>query len=365
MKISGIQIFWLIWLMNTVMTILNTLGSTIAISKQDAWISIIIAGLIALLVTYVATKVSLLYPNQTFIEYSQTILGKWLGKVIVIPYFILWYSISGTILRISSDFIHISLFHKTPLFVIILTLMMVVIYVTYKGGIEAIGRCGEVFGPIILMCFILVFILALSNLHWQRIMPVYAYSGWKSILHGALIPTTFFQHGADMLLLQSFMAKPNNGPSRAIWGVGIASITVCIATVMIVMTFGPGLSARMWYPYFEMVRYVYLMEFIQNIDAIFVIIWVLSIFVKLSVLLFMMSYGTAQWLGVTNWRNIIWIVSPIIVILAMLYPNGDVPSVDYPQKYLVPIVLPVNLVGIPLLLWIVGIIRKKSAQSSF
>ncbi len=83
MKVSGLQIFWLMFSMEMGMTLLLTLPGAIADTKQDTWISMILASMFAITTTFIATKLSLLYPDLTFIEYSQRILGKWLGKIIV------------------------------------------------------------------------------------------------------------------------------------------------------------------------------------------------------------------------------------------------------------------------------------------
>ncbi len=359
MKISGVQVFWLMFSMEIGMTMLLTVSPSVLEAKQDAWISCIIAGVIVLGITFIATKLSLIHSNQTLIEFSQTILGKWLGTIIVIPYFVMWYSVTGIILRESSDFLHLALFHKTPLFVIAFTMVMLMVYVTYQGGIESIGRCSEVFGPIIFLVILLTFILSFTNIHWQRLLPMYADSGAMSILKGAIPPAAFLGESVMMMMLTCFMEEPNKSPSRSMWGVGIASLFVCIATVMVLTTFGPSLSSKMWFPYFDLVRYISTMEFIQNIESIVIVIWVLSIFIKLSLYLFITSYGTAQWLGIKNWKKVIWIVAPIVLILAMWYPNIDVSSIDYPKKFWTPYVVPINIVGIPLLLWIIGGIRKK------
>ncbi|SCW49939.1 Spore germination protein [Paenibacillus tianmuensis] len=106
-----------LWLMFSLVTgsgMLFTLSPTIIEVKQDAWISAAFGGVVGLCIVFLAVKLSLLYPDQTFVQYSQQILGKWLGKIIIVPYFALWYSLDGMILRDSSEFVYLALFNKTP-----------------------------------------------------------------------------------------------------------------------------------------------------------------------------------------------------------------------------------------------------------
>ena len=64
------------------MTLLMTFTPGLQAAKQDAWISMLVAGCIAVLIAVVTTKLVLLHPEQTFIQFSQTIMGKWLGKIV-------------------------------------------------------------------------------------------------------------------------------------------------------------------------------------------------------------------------------------------------------------------------------------------
>lgn len=358
MKISSLQILWILATFELGMSILLTASPSIMEAKQDAWISFLLAGAAVIFLTIVSSKLSLLYPNQTFIEFSQVILGKWLGKIIVIPYFIQWYSVIAIILRQASDFIEMIMFKKTPLLLILLFVLIPVVYVTYHGGIQGIARCSEIVGPFIFFAFGLVLLLGIVNIDASRVLPIYADSGWENILKGTLAPLAFLGESVILMMLTCFITDQKKAPSRAIMGVSMASFFLSLSVLASLMTFGPHLSAKMWYPFFEMIRYISIMEFIQNLEILIVVVWFLSVCIKLSVYLFITSYGTAQWLHIKNWKNVIWFVALTGIILAMSYKNIVVSSIDYPKNFWLPYVFPINFVGIPLLLYIVGTVKK-------
>jgi spore germination protein KB len=362
MKVSGSQIFWMITSMEIGMTLLLTISPAVQDAKQDAWISMAIGGLAGILITYLVVKVSLLYPDQTLIEFSQTILGKWIGRIIVIPYFVTWYSVLGVIIREASDYLHLALFYQTPLWVLMFGLLFVIVYMTY-GGIETIGRCSEIFGPIILATLLIVAVLSVSNFEWKRILPIYADSGLYGILKGSLPVTSFFGESMMLLMLVPFVSKPGKVLKRAVSGVAVASVFVFAMTLGVILTFG-NLAAEMWYPFNRMIRFISIMEFIQNVDALIVILWLLSIFIKLSMLLFLTSYGTAEWLGIKSWRSLIWVVAGATFAIAVLFPDVDASTVNYPVKFWIPYVLPIDMIAIPLLIWFVGVLRKKQKTKS-
>ena len=147
----------------------------------------IVATLICLFTTFVAVRLSLLYPEQTFIQYTQSILGKWLGKIILVPYFLMWVFVTGIILREYADFVNAALFISTPLWIVILIMLGAIVYVTYSGGLRSISRCSEIIGPISVLSGIVVILLSVKDWNWLRILPVYSNSGLLPIVKGGLI----------------------------------------------------------------------------------------------------------------------------------------------------------------------------------
>lgn len=181
MKISGKQIFWMMFTFEVGNSLLLTLSSTIREAKQDAWISMAIAGLVGVAITFFAATLGSQYPNQTMIEYSQTILGKWFGKLLMISYLLLWYSAVGIIIREFGDFMITALFHKTPLWIIVFTTILLLIFLMYQGGVEGIGRLSEIIGPMVLLMITIILILAVKDMDWHYILPIYQDTGLSTI----------------------------------------------------------------------------------------------------------------------------------------------------------------------------------------
>jgi spore germination protein KB len=218
-------------------------------------------------------------------------------------------------------------------------------------------------GPVILAVTVITFILSIKNIEWEHIFPIYADSGLISILNGSLSPISFLGESVIILMLTSFTQDPKKGVSFAILGVGVISLLITLLTMEVILVFGPGLSSRMWYPYFQMVGFISIMEFVQNIEIVVTIIWILSIFIKLSTFLFVSSYSIAELFHLKDWRKVIWFIAIIIIPLSMFYPNIVSASVTYPQKFWIPFIVPINMAGIPLLLLIIGTIRKKRNEN--
>jgi spore germination protein KB len=244
------------------------------------------------------------------------------------------------------------------MWVLVLTMLLLLIYITYSGGIEGIGRCSEVFGPIILLSVLILLILSVSIFNYKNFLPVFSDTGFVPILKGTLHPLSFLGESVMMLMLLSFMDQPNKGPKRAVWGIAAASCLVSTVAIWVLLVLGPEIASGLRHPAFDAVSYITVMDFIQNLEIIAVLVWILSVFIKLSLYFFLANYGTAQLFHIKKWRKLIWVTSTFFFILAIIFPNPTYTYI-FDNTYWIYFALPVNMVGIPLLLWFVGSLRKK------
>lgn len=363
MELTGIQVFWMIMTMNLGMSLVMTITPALQVDSQDAWMSIIVACGIAMLVALLATQTSKLQPALTLVESSQKILGSWLGKLVIVTYIIQWYTIIPIVLRQFSDLAQVMLLQKTPKEAIIALMVLLIVYVTYIGGIEGVGRCSEFLGPIILIMVAVVLVANIFNVHGSQILPVYADSGMLKIVKGAFAPASYLGHSIEYLMLASFVKQQPHKSSYVFWAVLLASFMVLVTTVTIICTIGSTLASTMWYPFFELARKISLFGFIDNFDAVPVVVWIASVFIKLSVYFFVACYGTAKFLNIRNWRNLIWILAPVMFAFALIPQDVSQASTNYLINYWVPIALPINMLGLPLLLLVVGKWRQRRRKN--
>ncbi|MFC5647874.1 endospore germination permease [Paenibacillus solisilvae] len=361
MRISGNQLFWLMSTMQVGMTILLTINPAIEIARQDAWISTAAAGIFGVFTAFVSSRLSNIFPHQTFVEYVERIIGRWLGKTVVFLYMLFWYSVLAIILRQYSELIVGTILPRTPLIVPILGMLLVAVYVT-ASGIEAIARCSEILGPFVLLAILIPLLLSIKDLDFTNILPIYVDSGWMTILKGSLPTSSFLGDSVLLMMVFAFVSHPKKGMKPAIWGVGTAAILTCAASFAIVSTLGHATSSSLTYPYFNLVRYLSYFDFVQNLDSLVIAIWIIGIFVKVSLYFFISTYGTAQWCGVHNWRKMMWVVAPLAVILALLPRDFIDSSVFFPQKIAIPFILPFHMLVMPLLLWGIAKFRSKGTN---
>ena len=185
--------------------LLISLNFSITDAKQDVWISLIIAWLAAMLIAYLVFKVSRLYPGQTLLEFSISILGKWPGKLVGLLYLLQWYWVMGIILREQFSFIRLSMLQKTPDLVIAVSFLAIAVYAVRQGGIVGLGRFSELWGPVLLFVLLLTFALSMRNLNLGALLPVYADTEAFAILKGSLTPMSLLGEIAFIAMLVAFL----------------------------------------------------------------------------------------------------------------------------------------------------------------
>jgi spore germination protein KB len=321
----------------------------------------LVAGGIGIALTFLVVHLSILHPNQTLTQFSQALLGKWLWRLIVLPYLIAWYTLSAYLLRSFTSFLQPILIDRTPLWMIMILLLSLTVYLTYSAAITGIGRLCQIVGPIMILVLIGSFMLNAGNVDWHHLLPVYADSGWVNIVKGSIRPAMWFSGPFTLLVIVAFMQNPQKALFKSMLGVGITVLMVFISTLMVLLVFGPNLAAKIRFSYFLYVRTIDILNFIQNLDIFIIFVWIFGVTAQLSLYLFVASYETAQWFHVKNWRRMAWFGAPVIFIMAILIPNET--SLATYDKFWTTVIFPVCGIAIPLLLWIISVVKKNALNA--
>jgi Spore germination protein. len=116
-------------------------------SKHDVWLSAIISVIMGLMGCYVILTLALRYPSQTLIQYSQQIVGTWLGKILGLIYICFFIMSAAVAVRDFSELILNYTIDQVPLSVFIAVMIVMAAYAIFKG-LSTIGRLAELIVPI-------------------------------------------------------------------------------------------------------------------------------------------------------------------------------------------------------------------------
>jgi spore germination protein KB len=335
--------------------IISVPAVTAKYAKNDLWISPLWASLLGFITVYTAFQLHKLYPRQTIIQYSEHIIGKIPGKILGIIYLVFYLQMNAGGIRIYGDFVTGAILVKTPIFVIISTMVLVCAF-AIRGGIEVLARIAQFFIPLYILSIIIIIILLLPELDSQNMFPIIEH-GLIPSMKGAIVPGGWF---AEFILVSFLFPYLNDVEKGRKWGmisVFSVMITFIVTNFLILFLFG-GTTGGYLYPLFTASRYINIADFLQNFDSVIMAMWVSGNFIKFSVVFYAIVLCTAQLLNLSDYQLIVFPLG----FLTILFTFWGLPNKMVESEYSF-IVFPVysffvQLI-IPLSLLIIAVLRKK------
>ena len=325
-------------------------------SKQDAWISLIVAIFLSLPVAWATSKLSSLYPGQTLIEYLVEILGLWPGKILAFLYLLWFIHITSIMHREYSEFLTDVFMPETPLVVFPIVTTIIIAY-TVKKGLEVIARTVEIFFPWIILSVILIFLLLIPDMDINRLLPVYD-SDAICIFKGSLVPTAWMTEIFTFAMIIPFLTKPQQSLKVTFLSIIFVGLNFLFNVIGSLLVFGPFLST-ITYPVLNAGRLINIANFLQRPDPIIMAIWVAGGLMKIAVFYFVIVYGLAQWLGLKDYRPLVLPIGVILIALSIIIANSTI-ELSFFLAYIWPFYsLLLFQFAIPVILLMIAFAKKK------
>ncbi|KIL40831.1 spore gernimation protein [Gordoniibacillus kamchatkensis] len=354
-KISALQMAMLTNPTILATAILSAPAITAKLAEHDMWLSPVWASLAGIAAVYLAWGLNKLYPAESIIDISVRIAGRAAGKLLGFVYLFFYLHVNGIIVREYGEFVVGSFLTKTPLGIVIASIVAVSAFAVY-GGVEVLGRCAQIMVPVVVLLFIVIIILLFPDLNPENMLP-FMEKGIKSSFMGALVPQGWFSEYFVMTFLLPLVADRAKAPK---WGV-ISAMSVMfilvIGNITTLMLFG-DITGTLTYPVLIAARYISLADFFEHVESIVMAIWVTGMFIKISVFYYILALGTAQWLKLSDFR-------PLVLPLGLCLASFGVWAAPNSEKLLhdlgttIPFYLSAVQVVIPLLLLLIALLKQK------
>ncbi|NJJ39178.1 GerAB/ArcD/ProY family transporter [Paenibacillus apii] len=356
-KISGWQLFSMIILFEIGTTVLFGLGMR---AKQDEWLAILAAMLAGLALMRVYSKLCEYYPNRTLVQIIPEVVGKWIGYPLSLIYILNFAYESSRVLRDFGELIVQTILRETPILVIMAGFMLGVVY-CLRGGIEVLGRLGEILFPVAFIALVTGWILIITSEihHFEYIEPVFEKNGLP-ILNAVFPFLLVFPFGQTLL----FMMFANNlNPLSRFRKVGMAGILasgiiVSLNMMGLILIFGPLVLKETEFPLYTAIGMVDLGDFIMNLDAFAILMMVLGGFFKLGAFMYGAVVGTAQLFRLESYHSLLVPWGTIILALSFIIASTYSQHIYIGWNISIPYIFFPLYVIIPILLLIIAAIRK-------
>lgn len=354
-KISSLQLGIMFYPTILATAILSVPSGTAMHSKNDLWLSPIWASFVGVLVVYIACKLHKLYPNQTVIQYCETLLGKIFGKALGFLFVLNLFFTNGFTVRQYTE-LSIGAFLPHSPMIVITAVLVIVCGFAVRGGIEVVGRSAEIFIPLYIISLVVIILLLIPEYNVKNLFPIME-NGLLPSMKGAVIIQPMFTLFFFIAYLLPFIKDENKAMKWSMISVSIVMLTLVIVNLTILFVFG-GTVRNYVYPVLSAAKYISVADFLEHIESIIVAVWVAGTFIKLSVQYYITVLATAQLIGLSDSRIIAFPVG----LLNVLFSFWGIPNFQVLANALgttVPFLSLFINVFIPFLLLLIAIIRKK------
>jgi spore germination protein KB len=316
----------------TILVIIYTIGDSILVvpsivaseAKQDGWVSGIFSLAIApLLVVFLYDALRKCYPDLTLVEYSQKILGKWLGIAISLLFISYFFITSATYMREIGDIMTSHIMPDTPIQVIML-LFMSIILMAARLGLEPLARSAEILFPFVVFLILLLILLLLPVIQFKNLLPIFE-GGLKPVIRGSIpfIVLAFIEPVAVLMILP-FVSQKDSIRKSLFVGQLLAGSVLIIITMLAILVLGPDLTAKHIYPSYILAKKINIANFLTRLEAMLAIIWFITIFVRFSLFFYVAVLGLAQTLKLQDYRPLIFPFGMILIVFTMIMAPSTV-----------------------------------------
>lgn len=365
-KISYVQLITLILINRFLFGFSFMPTVTISPANQDSWIADILSGVIIIVYTIPLLIMASKFPQKSFDEYFEIILGKPIGKFINLMYALYLLFITLLSVALLLDFLLTAVYPETPLYVIVLFMLVPCLYASYKG-LECLARSSVISYIIVFLIMLFYVIVNYNNMDFKVFLPVMSDSTPFQIAYGAFNQSSRF---CDCFLFFLFVPCIINKKKHSVTKILIiiviiftlSSVFLTLATQAVL---GPQLSKKLIYPYFISIQQINIFDIIQRIEFFNIIAWIIIFFSKISSTVLAASIILARVFKVKSYKPFL-VPSNILIFLSVVLTSISYYSVfkEIVYEYAYLVIFTANFI-IPFLVMIVFIFRRISLSKKY
>lgn len=309
-------------------------------TKQDAWITVLIYTLPAVILQIIYTSLWYQYPNDNIITYMPKIFGKFIGYFLSIAYILFFIYDAARVLRDFSEVMIISSLPSLSLTLVAGILIIIVCYATFTG-IEPLCRMVIPFLFMFLFFFILNFLFLVTTpyvFNVNNLKPV-LHSGLPFIITKGWTLLTFpFGEILPFSMLYSSVTEPKKVRKSVIVATIFEGLILSTNCLIFISTLGVKFASTSLFPLLETFRLIHIGTVFDRLDILIIVILLFGVFFKISFLIYAAMLGTASLIKLNNIKYLSIPISIVALICSKLiapnYPEHIKIGLDFTVKYI-------------------------------
>lgn len=299
--------------------ILSLPNEILTSNLSAAPLNVIYITAIALVFYIIISKLFKPFHNQDILDVSEYIGGSILRKIISFIYIVHLIFISGILILSFADTLKTVYLNDMPTELICLVFILIAVLAN-QFGFKSVSRTNAILMPFILITVLIIFLSLFTDFVPQRVFPVLGKGINETFISGI---SNIFAFGELIIL---YLIRPNLKDTKQANKVGIISILLSGSFLFITVT-----ALLLSFPFItggEGVLSIYMItrtiqfgKFFQRVDALFILIWALTFFSYLSVIMSYILKITKKNTNTSKSSPMIYLVALGIFIVTLIPQN--------------------------------------------
>ncbi|WP_057912081.1 GerAB/ArcD/ProY family transporter [Peribacillus muralis] len=319
-----ISAFFVFFLMPGMQIGVGILGFEQVIAKEaghDAWISVIISGLIINAFIWMCYKLLGRGPNTfDLVAIHQDLFGKWIGNTFNILFILYFIIISITIIRTYIEVIQVWMFPGINV-LMLLTIILVLVYSFVTGGFRVLTGFSLIGLVIVAPLFLLIF-FPLKHAHFGNLGPVLDHSFLEIMV--ACKKMTLNYVGFELLLIYyPFIKKRELSQKWAQFGV-LFTMSIYLVSMIVSTAYyhQEQLKGLIWatLTFWKVVD----LPFVERFEYVGITLWLFKVLPNICLGVWAASRTMKRVFGVKQKKMVVFILSVILVSGLLLDTHNEI-----------------------------------------
>lgn len=299
--------------------LLSIPSNLISATGSATLLNIVFITVLTLLFFLVVYKLFSLFPGYNIIDICGFLGGKFFKIIYGILYIAYILVLSSIMVRLFAEGLSLIYFSTIDLDLILLIFTISVGILNYFG-LKSISRLNLIIVPIMILSVIFLYFASLGNYTFQRIFPILGYGLKETFVDG--ISNIFSFSGIYVLFfIFPLLTKVSEFKKIGLISILLYSFFLLLSVSALIFSIPQIADTTSPLSLYILARQITLGEYLQSVDAIFLLIWVPFMLAYLSTNLHFALSTFKQITNIKHTRGMVYSFCAIIFVLALLANN--------------------------------------------
>lgn len=308
----------LVFILTFARVFLSTPLNFLIVGENLAWFAQLLAGASAFAMFYALTYV-MARMGGDLLCVCQRLLGKKLAWITAVYLIIIFFLNAALLIRQFAENTLLTALPRSEFIVILLiyTLTSMAIAIT---GIEGLARATYIIMPFGIFGMILVLISLYPYYDVDCMFPLLG-NGVSNALIGGIQATGINFAVLILAIIAPSLRTTMTVRKAAVFGLGLSVGLRAISFYIYMLVFDITVGSEKVLPFFEMARLVYLGLYLQHVESLFILLWVIIGILAIAISVWCGAYLMARLFGLPTLQPIIPLACTLVMQAAMVPPD--------------------------------------------